>query len=288
MAFLLKRREERDEPQERRREGGGGPSGAEEQALVQVDEVARRFGAVQALDRVSLRVQAGEFVSVVGPSGCGKSTLLEILGGLLTPDAGEVVVAGEHVQGPRDSTAIVFQEVSTLPWRSVLDNVAFALEVKKSPRRQRREKAQELIDLVGLSGFERHYPGQLSGGMRQRVAIARSLTLEPDLILADEPFGALDEQTRLMLSLELLRIVDRLGCGVLLITHSIQEAILLSDRVLVMSARPGRILDEVDVGLPRPRSTEALGAAHVAALTERIWGHLQSEASRGMALEEKG
>ena len=250
--------------------------------FVSVRDVARRFGPVHALGPASLSVGRGEFVSIVGPSGCGKSTLLEILGGLQAPDEGEVSVAGASLGGPRDSTAMVFQEASTLPWRTVLDNVAFILEVKGVARARRRETARRLIETVGLSGFEGHYPSQLSGGMRQRVAIARSLSLDPDLILADEPFGALDEQTRLMLAFELLRIVDQVGCAVLFVTHSIQEAVLLSDRVLVMSARPGRIIEEVVVELPRPRSTELLGSTEVAHLIERVWTVLKSEAITAM------
>jgi NitT/TauT family transport system ATP-binding protein len=278
------------------RKGGGelGPLVAEQPGppvpgsrFVSVRDVAKRFGPVEALGPVSLHVERGEFVSIVGPSGCGKSTLLEIVGGLQAPDQGAVSVAGAALRGPRDSTAIVFQEVSTLPWRTVLDNVAFILEVRGTPRTQRQQAARQLIETVGLSGFEGHYPAQLSGGMRQRVAIARSLSLDPDLMLADEPFGALDEQTRLMLAFELLRIVDQVGCSVLFVTHSIQEAVLLSDRVLVMSARPGRITEEVLITLPRPRSTESLGSTDVAHLIDRVWTVLKDEAITAMGTQTR-
>jgi NitT/TauT family transport system ATP-binding protein len=261
-----------------------GPS-APDSRFVSVRDVTKRFGSLEALGPTSLHVERGEFVSIVGPSGCGKSTLLEIVGGLQAPDQGAVSVQGAALRGPRDSTAMVFQEASTLPWRTVLDNVAFLLEVKGTPRTQRHQAARRLIETVGLSGFEGHYPAQLSGGMRQRVAIARSLSLNPDLMLADEPFGALDEQTRLMLAFELLRIVDQVGCGVLFVTHSIQEAVLLSDRVLVMSARPGRITEEVEITLPRPRSTESLGSPDVAHLIDRVWTVLKDEAITAMGAQ---
>lgn len=276
----------------RMRGGELGPLAAEEPGLstpdssfVSVRDITKRFGPLEALGPASLHVERGEFVSIVGPSGCGKSTLLEIVGGLQAADQGAVSVGGAALRGPRDSTAMVFQEASTLPWRTVLDNVAFLLEVKGTPRTQRRHTARQLIETVGLSGFEGHYPAQLSGGMRQRVAIARSLSLNPDLMLADEPFGALDEQTRLMLAFELLRIVDQVGCSVLFVTHSIQEAVLLSDRVLVMSARPGRITEEVEITLPRPRSTESLGSPDVAHLIDRIWTVLKDEAITAMGAQ---
>lgn len=251
-------------------------------SIVDVKGCVQRFGELHALGPIDLRIQPGEFVSIVGPSGCGKSTLLEVVAGLQDPVEGSVAVAGEPLRGPRDRTAIAFQESATLPWRTVRDNVAFALEVRGVPKSQRRERADELIRTVGLGGFEGRYPSQLSGGMRQRVAIARCLSMDPDLILADEPFGALDEQTRLLMSFELMRVVDKLSCGVLFITHSIQEAVLLSDRVLVMSARPGKVLDEIHVELPRPRDEHTLASPTMAALTERIWTQLKDEAGKAM------
>ncbi|MQA98567.1 MAG: ATP-binding cassette domain-containing protein, partial [Streptosporangiales bacterium] len=250
--------------------------------LIEVGGVGKEFGAVRALSDVSLTVGAGEFVSVVGPSGCGKSTLLEIIGGLQSPGSGSVKVGGAPLTGPRDETAIIFQDAAMLPWRTVLDNVAFALESRGVGKAERRVRARELLGTVGLADFAAHHPAQLSGGMRQRVAIARAFSTGPDLILADEPFGALDEQTRLLMSHELLRVVERSTCAVLFITHSIQEAVLLSDRVLVMSARPGRVLDEIPVPLPRPRDQGVPSSEEARGLIDRIWALIRDEARTAM------
>ncbi|UQS26010.1 ABC transporter ATP-binding protein [Amycolatopsis thermalba] len=253
--------------------------------IVRVEGVEQHFGPVHALGPVDLTIGRGEFVSIVGPSGCGKSTLLEIIGALQDPARGSVEVDGVPLTGPRRRTAIVFQESATLPWRTVVDNVAFALEVRGVGRKVRRERARELVEVVGLGGFENHYPAQLSGGMRQRVAMARAMSMDPDLILADEPFGALDEQTRMLMAEELLRVVETIGCGVLFITHSIQEAVLLSDRVLVMGRRPGTFLDEVVVDLPRPRVHAALSEPSATAAQERIWAQIRNEAEVAMRSE---
>jgi NitT/TauT family transport system ATP-binding protein len=258
------------------------PDLARPDALVDVEAVEQHFGSVHALGPVDLTIGAGEFVSVVGPSGCGKSTLLELIAGLQDPATGSIQVAGAPLTGPREQTAVVFQESATLPWRTVTDNIAFALQAQGLRRRARRARAAELLEVVGLAGFGDHYPTQLSGGMRQRVAMARAMSTDPDLILADEPFGALDEQTRLIMAIELLRVVERIGCGVLFITHSIQEAVLLSDRVLVMSRRPGTFIDEIRVDLPRPRVHAALNTPAAAALQERIWAQIKEEAAAAM------
>lgn len=255
----------------------------EQEPIVEVAGVQRRFGAVHALGPLDMKISPGEFVSIVGPSGCGKSTLLELVAGLQSPNEGHVAVAGAPVTGPQERTAIIFQDSATLPWRTVTDNVAFGLEARSVPRKQRRAKAENLLEMVGLSGFGDHYPPQLSGGMRQRVAIARALSLDPDLILADEPFGALDEQTRLLMSFELLKVVEAQRCGVLFITHSIQEAVLLSDRVLVMSSRPGQIIDEVPITLPRPRDEHALGRPESARAIDRIWSAVRDQAQLAMS-----
>lgn len=268
-----------DDPTTSTRPGVGSPTPAPH---VEVRQLTRTFGRTEALAAVDLDIAPGEFVSIVGPSGCGKSTLLELVAGLQVPTSGTVRIGGKPLAGPREHTAMVFQDSASLPWRTVLDNVAFPLEVRGVRRSERRERAATLLERVGLSGFGGHHPSQLSGGMRQRVAIARALIMEPDLILADEPFGALDEQTRLLMAFELLAVVERLEAAVLFITHSIQEAVLLSDRVLVMGARPGRFLDEVRIDLPRPRGEDVLTSPLAIEATERIWGTVRDEASASM------
>ncbi|MHA7868130.1 MAG: ABC transporter ATP-binding protein [Salipiger thiooxidans] len=211
---------------------------------------------VIALSEVSLGIARGEFVSLIGPSGCGKSTLLRVLGDLLTPTQGAVAIKGRTPRAERLDRRIgfVFQEPALLEWRSVLDNIALPLELHGASRRDREARARTLIELVGLTGFEAAWPRQLSGGMRQRAAIARALSTEPDLLLLDEPFGALDQITRDRLNMELARIHEVTGVSVVLVTHSIREAVLLSDRIVVMTPRPGRIERILDDPLPRPRS----------------------------------
>ncbi|GAA6202731.1 ABC transporter ATP-binding protein [Aquicoccus sp. SU-CL01552] len=217
-----------------------------------------RAGDVTALSEVSLAIAEGECVSLIGPSGCGKSTLLRVLGDLLTPTRGTVTIKGRTARAERLDRRIgfVFQEAALLEWRPVLDNIALPLELHGVPRAEREAKARDLIELVGLTGFEAAWPRQLSGGMRQRAAIARALSTEPDLLLLDEPFGALDQITRDRLNMELARIHEVTGVSVVLVTHSIREAVLLSDRIVVMTPRPGRIECILDDPLPRPRSLE--------------------------------
>lgn len=253
---------------------------------VELHDVERNYGDVKAVSPTTQTLQPGTFTALVGPSGCGKSTLLDILAGLNTGYEGRVLVDGVELKGPRQQTGVIFQEAAVLPWRTVLDNAAFALETQKVPVAKRRQIAEDVLRRVGLSHFAGHYPHQLSGGMRQRVAIARVLSTNPDLILADEPFGALDEQTRVVLGLELLRVVQQTSATVLFVTHSIQEAVLLSDRVLVMSARPGKILLDLPVDLPADRDPAMVGSAAATHLIEQIWSQLRSEAER--ALVEQG
>ncbi len=244
--------------------------------------------AVRALDDVSLSVAEGEFVSIVGPSGCGKTTLLNIVGGLVNGYDGRVLVEGSPVNGAHRAIGMVFQEESIFPWRTTLENVAFPLEVARMGRAEREERARHFIRLVGLEGFEHHYPASLSGGMRQRTAVARALAYEPRIMLLDEPFGALDEQTRMLLGDKLLEIRAALNQTMLLITHSITEAVQLSDRVLVMTYRPGRVKRSIEIDLPRPRTSEALAAPEFGRYVGAIWNDLREEASRGMAeLEER-
>ena len=225
---------------------------------------------VHALAGISLEIDAGEFITIVGQSGCGKTTLLKILAGLLQRSAGTVTLRGQAVDEPSRDIGIVFQDPVLLPWRTVLDNVMLPAEVLGLDRPRSRSRALELLALVGLSGFEDKYPHELSGGMRQRVAIARALVHDPSLLLMDEPFGALDAMTREFMNLELLRIWKESGKTIVFITHSIPEAAFLADRVIVMSARPGRIKEIVEVELPRPRDLDMMASDEFGVYTRRI------------------
>ena len=236
---------------------------------------------VPAVDDVSLEVRAGEFFSIIGPSGCGKSTLLRIIGGLLPATSGGLTVEAEPVKGPHPAIAMVFQEESTFPWRTTLANVEFGLEMRGVSQDDRRRKAWDMIRLVGLSGFEERYPSELSGGMRQRVAIARALVLQPKILLMDEPFGALDEQTRIILGEELLKIRDQLKQTIMFVTHNINESVQLSDRVMVMTARPGRVKSLVDIDLPHPRDSTIIASDRFGRLVAQVWGALREESLKG-------
>ena len=259
-------------------------------AILTVDDITVRFetpeGAITAVDDVSFTVKPGEFLSVIGPSGCGKSTLFNVIGGLLSNHQGVVNVAGETITGPHKSIGMVFQEESTFPWRNVTDNVAFPLELTGMAKQKRIERARYFISLVGLTGFEKRYPGELSGGMRQRVSLARTLASEPKILLMDEPFAALDEQTRLLLGDKVLQIQQQLKQTTLLITHNITEAVQMSDRILVMTYRPGKVKRIVDIDLPRPRTSEIVGSEAFGRYVAQIWSDLREEASRGMQDEE--
>jgi NitT/TauT family transport system ATP-binding protein len=267
------------------------PHTATAEPVLVVDDIVKRFespdGIITAVDHISFNVAPGEFLAVIGPSGCGKSTLFNIIGGLLDGYEGRVSVTGETVTGPHASIGMVFQEESTFPWRTVTENVAFPLEIAGMPKAQRIERARHFINLVGLDGFERRYPAELSGGMRQRVAIARTLASEPKILLMDEPFGALDEQTRLLLGDKVLQIQDQLKQTCLIITHNITEAVQLADRVLVMTYRPGQVKRMVTIELPRPRSSEIVSSDAFGRYVAQIWGDLREEASRGMRDDEK-
>jgi NitT/TauT family transport system ATP-binding protein len=266
------------------------PQTASGPAFLAVDDIVMRFptaeGGITALDNVSFTVAPGEFFAVIGPSGCGKSTLFNIIGGLLGGYAGRVAVAGEKVSGPHGSIGMVFQEESTFPWRNVVDNVAFPLEIAGVPKRERIERARRFVSMVGLDGFEKRYPAELSGGMRQRVSMARTLASEPKILLMDEPFAALDEQTRLLLGDKVLQIQQQLRQTTLLITHNITEAVQLADRILVMTYRPGRVKRIVDIKLPRPRTSEIVSSEAFGRYVAQIWSDLREEASRGMIDDE--
>ena len=258
--------------------------------ILAVEAITMRFGAAEdgltALDNVTFDVAPGEFLAVIGPSGCGKSTLFNIVGGLLSGHQGRVAVAGATVSGPHAAIGMVFQEESTFPWRNVVDNVAFPLEIAGVPRRERIERARHFVSMVGLDGFERRYPAELSGGMRQRVSMARTLAFEPKILLMDEPFAALDEQTRLLLGDKVLQIQQQLKQTMLLITHNITEAVQLADRILVLTYRPGRVKRVVDIRLPRPRTSEIVSSEAFGRYVAQIWSDLREEASRGLSDDE--
>ncbi|MEE2996057.1 MAG: ABC transporter ATP-binding protein [Pseudomonadota bacterium] len=259
--------------------------------ILEIKNVSMTYNAdsdnpVNALDGVDLNVAEGEFVSVIGPSGCGKSTLFNIIGGLINDHDGEVLIDDRPVDGAHKDVGVVFQEESTFPWRTTLDNVGFPLEVEGVEKAERQETARKFIKLVGLEGFENHYPAQLSGGMKQRTAVARTLAYEPRIMLLDEPFGALDEQTRMLLGDKMLEIWSELNQTMLLITHNITEAVQLSDRVVVMSFRPGVIKEIIDIELPRPRSSEVISTPEFGTYVGKLWTLLREEASRGMVEAE--
>ena len=243
-----------------------------------VDHASKLFleGTVVAFRNVELNVRSNEVLCIVGPSGCGKTTLLRCIGGLLTPSSGEVLIDGEPIRAPREGVAIVFQHFGLLPWKTVVDNVAFGLRIARLPRQQVAEKVEHYIHLVGLAGFENHYPYQLSGGMQQRVGLARALAIDPEILLMDEPFASVDAQTREVLQEELLQLHDRERKTMIFITHSIDEAIILGDRVAVMASRPGRVKEVLQVNFSRPRDPAAIRAQpRYTEIRNHIWEELR-------------
>jgi NitT/TauT family transport system ATP-binding protein len=259
------------------------------QPIVEARNVTIRYNSknnssVLAVDDLNLTINRGEFVTIVGSSGCGKTSFLYAIDGLLPIQGGQILVQGQPIDGPGHDRAVVFQEFALLPWRSVLSNIAFGLEIRKAPKAKRLETARSLVDLVGLNGFEDRYPHELSGGMRQRVGIARALAIEPDILLMDEPFGALDAQTRETMQEELLRIWQSTGKTVIFVTHDIDEAIYLADRVVVMKARPGRIREILPVDLPRPRNADMKAEASFVEMRRHLW-HLLHDNDQSSAEE---
>jgi ABC-type nitrate/sulfonate/bicarbonate transport system ATPase subunit len=241
---------------------------------IEIDALCKRFGAPHeplVLDRIDLAIRHNEFVALLGRSGCGKSTLLNLVAGLLEPSAGEVRVKGRRVLGPGEGKGMVFQQHALFPWLTAQGNVEFGCKSRGLPAAERRARALQLLELVGLKGFEDRYPAQLSGGMQQRVALARALALDPDILLMDEPFGALDEFTRIEMQDELLRVWSSRRKTVLFVTHSIWEALVLADRVVVLASAPGRVAGAFDVQLPRPRQRTD---PQLIALYDRIWATL--------------
>lgn len=239
------------------------------------------------LDNINISVRAGEFVSLVGASGCGKTTLLRIADGLIPPSAGEVLLNGKPVHGPSTDRGFVFQSDSLLPWRTVLDNVLFGLELQRVPKKEAQARARDLIALVGLEGFEHHHPLEISGGMRQRVNLARALAIDPEILLMDEPFAALDAQTREVMQGELLKVWEQRQKTVIFVTHQIDEAVLLSDRVIVLRARPGRVKEEVAIDLPRPRHLKDKRSTAFVAYVDHIWSLIENEVVQSVKAGEE-
>ena len=233
-------------------------------------------GGVLALSDIDFEVRDNEFITVIGPSGCGKTTLLRIIAGLIPYDQGEVTIDGRPVTGPGPERAVVFQNFALMPWADIMTNVSFGLEIRGTPKEQCRATAQELIKLVGLEGFERRLPKELSGGMQQRVGLARALAVNPQILLMDEPFGALDEQTRRLLQEELLSLWERERKTVVFITHSMDEAVMLGDRVMLMTPRPGRVKEMIDIPLNRPRSREVEKSSTFLEVKEYLWENLRA------------
>ena len=241
-----------------------------------ISGVSKRFGAVQALEDVHLRVGGGEFVTLIGPSGCGKTTLLKVVAGLVRPDGGQVRIGPREVRGPGRECAMVFQDFALLPWATVRRNVEFGLLLRGTPRAEREAAARRCLARVGLAGFEDAYPAQLSGGMQQRVGLARALAVSPQVLLMDEPFASIDEQTRRLFQDDLLRLWSEERKTVVFVTHSMEEAIYLSDRVVVLSPRPGRLHQIIDVPLPRPRDAKGVReSGEFARLVESLWNVLR-------------
>ena len=263
-----------------------GAASASKPPLISISRLSKQYTVrrgepVLAVDDISIDVADGEFVALVGPSGCGKSTLLQILAGILPATRGQVLFKGQPFTRPRRDVGVVFQDPVLLPWRTVLENVMLPAIVHRLDLDRSRKEAEDLLKLVKLDGWDGRYPFELSGGMRQRASIARALMNNPSMILMDEPFGALDAMTREQMNLELLRIWSSAKKTVLLITHSIQEAVFLADRVVVLTARPGRVIDLVDIDLPRPRSIDMLAWPAFGAAGDRIRMHLMATGDLG-------
>ncbi len=246
-------------------------------AKVALENVSLFYGALEVLQNISLTIDNGSFVSIVGPSGCGKSTMLKLISGLEFPTSGSVLVDGAQVTSTPDRLGFMFQRDALLPWATVADNIAVGMELRGMPEGEREARSRELIAFLGLAGFERHYPSMLSGGMRPRVSLGRLLAYEPELYLMDEPFGALDAQTKILMARELLKIWSTYKKSVLFVTHDIEEAVFLSDRVIVLSSRPGTIKADLKIDLPRPRdfrTTKKIPLFHE--LCSEIWDQIMA------------
>jgi NitT/TauT family transport system ATP-binding protein len=243
----------------------------ESETLIRVDKLAKRYGQRDVFSEVSFDVKAGEIVSIVGPSGCGKTTLLRCVVGLMRPTTGTVYISDAPVVDPPEGVAMVFQHFGLFPWKTVAANVAYGLTVRGTAKKDAAPRVQELIELVGLAGYEKSYPYQLSGGMQQRAGLARALAIEPSVLVMDEPFAALDAQTRDVLQLELLRIWDTRRAAMMFVTHSIDEAVLMGDRIVILRGRPSSIFDIVDVGISRPRGRDTVDTERFRTVRDYVW-----------------
>jgi NitT/TauT family transport system ATP-binding protein len=248
------------------------------QPRIAMSGAGKCYGALQVFRGINLEVGEREVVAIIGPSGCGKTTLLRCIDGLIPLSAGEVLIEGNRVAGPREGVAMVFQHFGLFPWKTVFQNVAYGLRLAGASRAQIAEKVPKFIELVGLSGFENYYPYQISGGMQQRCGLARALSVEPRVLLMDEPFGAVDAQTREILQFELLRIWEARPTTMVFVTHSIDEAVLMGDRVVVLKGRPSGVHEIIKVDLPRPRDRATLLQPRFAELREHVWGTLMADA----------
>jgi len=257
----------------------------EASAKLTVSGLTKKFGDLEVLRQINTSIGKGEFISIVGPSGCGKTTFLRIVGGLESASGGTVSLDGRVIDGPGRDRGFVFQQDNLLPWRDILSNVGIGSEIAGIRTPEQRALTQHLLELVGLKGFEHYYPRQLSGGMRQRVNLARALAVNPDLLLMDEPFSALDAQTREIMQTELLRIWEEGRKTVLFVTHQIDEAVFLSDRVFVFARRPGRLQEIIDIDLPRPRALAIKRTPDFVALVDRIWKLIEHDV-RASVIEE--
>ncbi len=244
---------------------------ATEQGSIRLEGLAKYYGDLCVFRDIDLEIRPREIVSIVGPSGCGKTTLLRCINGLVQPDEGDVIVDGEPITGPRQSVAMVFQDFGLFPWKTVMGNAGYGLMVRGNPKSRVEAAAQRFIDMVGLRGRESAYPFQLSGGMQQRVGLARALAVEPRVMLMDEPFGALDAQTRELLQYEMLNIWEAHPVTMVFVTHSIEEAVLMGDRIIVMMGSPSRIHEIVDVPIPRPRDAETVASPEFQNLRRHVW-----------------
>jgi NitT/TauT family transport system ATP-binding protein len=240
---------------------------------------AKNGQALEILDVERFAAREGEFITIIGPSGCGKSTLLHVMGGFIPAEAGRIEVYGKEVRGPGPDRGMMFQEFALFPWKTVAGNIAWGLEVQGLPKARIEETVGHYLDMIGLRDFRNHYPAELSGGMKQRAALARVLAFDPKVLLMDEPFGALDAQTRETMQEELTRLWERTGKTIVFVTHDIEEAVYLGDRVVVMSARPGRIRQEIRIDLPRPRRLEIKKSLQCHEYRNQIWDLIRSESS---------